>query len=129
VNSLLRFLRDRASEDLASCDEDRQARGRVVLMITGLTANTLESARRELQWLAGSRDNLVTRARALLSRRFPLFDPACVPAPVLTRMAVAEYWTYPADLRERIDRWHELTELEAEVAERDIGLIGAVLSR
>jgi hypothetical protein len=44
-------------------------------------------------------------------------------------MAVAGYWTFPAELRQQVDRWPELSELEAEAAERRIELLGAVLAR
>jgi hypothetical protein len=53
MNDLTEFLRARASEDLASGDDDRRARGQIVLMFTGWTANTPESFRNELRWLAG----------------------------------------------------------------------------
>jgi hypothetical protein len=46
---------------------------------------------------------------------------------VLNRLAVAGYWTFPAELRQRLDRWTELS--DAEVAERDLDLMGTVLAR
>jgi hypothetical protein len=64
-----------------------------------------------------------------IPRRFPLFDPACLPASVLHRLAVAGYWTFPAELRQRLDRWTELDELETDAAERQLDLMGSALAR
>jgi hypothetical protein len=64
-----------------------------------------------------------------IPRRFPLFDPACLPASVLHRLAGAGYWTFPAELRQRLDRWTELDELESDAAERQLDLMGSVLAR
>jgi hypothetical protein len=49
--------------------------------------------------------------------------------PVLHRLAVAGYWTFPVELRLRLDRWAELPEFESEAAERQLDLMVAVLAR
>jgi hypothetical protein len=41
----------------------------------------------------------------------------------------AGYWTFPAELRQRLDRWTELDELETDAAERQLDLMGSVLAR
>lgn len=69
------------------------------------------------------------RARAPIPWRPPLFDPARVPAPVLRRLATVGYWQCPAELREKVDRWAELDEIEAAVAENDLSLIASALTR
>lgn len=44
-------------------------------------------------------------------------------------MAIAGYWTFPAELRQRVDRWSDLGEVEAEEAERQLELMGSALAR
>jgi hypothetical protein len=53
VYKVAEFLRARSAEDMASPDGERRARGRVVAMVTGISANVLESVEPELLWLAG----------------------------------------------------------------------------
>jgi hypothetical protein len=44
-------------------------------------------------------------------------------------MAVVGYWSFPEALREQVDRWPELSEQEAWIAEHDIERMVAVLTR
>lgn len=42
---------------------------------------------------------------------------------------IAGYWHYPAELREQVDRWPELDEVDAAVAEKKLELMAMVLAR
>lgn len=70
------------------------------------------------------------RAIARPLRRFPaLFDPFVLPERVQHRLMLAGYWQCPADLRDKVDRWAELDEIDAAVAENDLGLISSAMMR
>jgi hypothetical protein len=58
-----------------------------------------------------------------------LFDPARLPERVQQRLMLAGYWQCPADLRDKVDRWPELDEVDAAVAERQLDLMAMVLAR
>jgi hypothetical protein len=42
---------------------------------------------------------------------------------------LAGYWHYPAELRDQVDRWPELDETDAAVAEKQMKLMATVLAR
>lgn len=42
---------------------------------------------------------------------------------------LAGYWQCPAELRQKVDRWAELDEADAAVAERQLDLMAMVLAR
>lgn len=58
-----------------------------------------------------------------------MFDPARLPARVKDRLMLAGYWHCPADLREKVDRWAELDEDDAAVADRQLDLVATVMIR
>lgn len=58
-----------------------------------------------------------------------MFDPSVLPARVQRHLMIVGYWHFPADLRNKVDRWTELDEIDAAVAERQLELMATVLAR
>jgi hypothetical protein len=50
-----------------------------------------------------------------------LFDPACLPLPVLRRLAVIGYWVCSPDVRAKVDDWDELDAWRRGAVEGDLG--------
>jgi hypothetical protein len=62
-----------------------------------------------------------------IPRRFPLFDPACLPASVLHRLAVAGYWTSPQNC---VNGWTGgRSSTSSKRTQRQLDLMGSVLAR
>jgi len=58
-----------------------------------------------------------------------LFDPARLPARVQARLMLGGYWLCPDELRQKVDRWQELDELGAAMAENQLDVMVTVMGR
>jgi hypothetical protein len=58
-----------------------------------------------------------------------LFDPFVLPERVQHRLMLAGYWQCPAELRDKVDRWAKLDEIDATAAEHQLDLMATILAR
>jgi hypothetical protein len=58
-----------------------------------------------------------------------LFDSARLPVHIQDRLMLGGYWISPDELRQTVDRWQDLDELDAAVAENQLDLMVKVMVR
>lgn len=56
-------------------------------------------------------------------------DPSRLPEDVRDRLAVIGYWICPPGLRDQVERWDDLDEQDAAVAEHSLRLMESVVAR